>query len=94
VQYTRNMVTGASISDLAVVLVDARNGVVEQTRRHAAVASLLLVPQLVLARAVVIAHTPPGGSAAQLVAYVVPADPGDPPVPDEPASARRCPLSR
>ncbi|MGW2370742.1 sulfate adenylyltransferase subunit 1, partial [Streptomyces sp. NPDC001667] len=49
VQYTRNMVTGASTAHLAVVLVDARNGVVEQTRRHAAVAALLRVPHLVLA---------------------------------------------
>jgi sulfate adenylyltransferase subunit 1 len=49
VQYTRNMVTGASTAELAVVLVDARNGVVEQTRRHAAVAALLRVPHLVLA---------------------------------------------
>ncbi|MFI9719927.1 sulfate adenylyltransferase subunit 1 [Streptomyces sp. NPDC052396] len=49
VQYTRNMVTGASTAELAVVLLDARNGVVEQTRRHAAVAALLRVPHLVLA---------------------------------------------
>ncbi|WP_306336239.1 sulfate adenylyltransferase subunit 1 [Streptomyces sp. KL118A] len=49
VQYTRNMVTGASTADLAVVLVDARNGVIEQTRRHAAVAALLRVPHVVLA---------------------------------------------
>ncbi|MEU8759662.1 GTP-binding protein [Streptomyces sp. NPDC048659] len=49
VQYTRNMVTGASTADLAVILVDARHGVVEQTRRHAAVAALLRVPHLVLA---------------------------------------------
>jgi sulfate adenylyltransferase subunit 1 len=49
VQYTRNMVTGASTAHLAVVLVDARNGVVEQTRRHAAVAALLRVPHVVLA---------------------------------------------
>ncbi|WP_328720682.1 GTP-binding protein [Streptomyces sp. NBC_00247] len=49
VQYTRNMVTGASTADLAVVLVDARNGVVAQTRRHAAVAALLRVPHMVLA---------------------------------------------
>ncbi len=49
VQYTRNMVTGASTAQLAVVLVDARNGVVEQTRRHAAVAALLRVPHVVLA---------------------------------------------
>ncbi|MGW2884951.1 sulfate adenylyltransferase subunit 1 [Streptomyces griseoruber] len=49
VQYTRNMVTGASTAELAIILVDARNGVVEQTRRHAAVAGLLRVPQVVLA---------------------------------------------
>ncbi|NEC09506.1 GTP-binding protein [Streptomyces sp. SID7909] len=49
VQYTRNMVTGASTAELAVVLVDARNGVVEQTRRHAAIAALLRVPHVVLA---------------------------------------------
>jgi sulfate adenylyltransferase large subunit len=49
VQYTRNMVTGASNADLAIVLVDARHGVVEQTRRHASIASLLRVPHLVVA---------------------------------------------
>ncbi|MET7619660.1 GTP-binding protein [Streptomyces sp. NPDC005408] len=49
VQYTRNMVTGASTAQVAVVLVDARHGVVEQTRRHAAVAALLKVPHVVLA---------------------------------------------
>ncbi|MFI9605131.1 sulfate adenylyltransferase subunit 1 [Streptomyces sp. NPDC052043] len=49
VQYTRNMVTGASTAELAVILVDARNGVVEQTRRHAAIAALLRVPHVVLA---------------------------------------------
>ena len=49
VQYTRNMVTGASKADLAVILVDARTGVVEQTRRHAFVASLLRVPHFVIA---------------------------------------------
>ena len=49
VQYTRNMVTGASTSDVAVLLVDARHGVREQTRRHAAVASLLGVHHLVIA---------------------------------------------
>jgi sulfate adenylyltransferase subunit 1 len=49
VQYTRNTVTGASTAKLAVLLVDARHGVVEQTRRHAAVMSLLRVPRLVLA---------------------------------------------
>ncbi|MFD3730635.1 sulfate adenylyltransferase subunit 1 [Streptomyces sp. NPDC058632] len=49
VQYTRNMVTGASTAELTVVLVDARNGVVEQTRRHAAIAALLRVPHVTLA---------------------------------------------
>jgi bifunctional enzyme CysN/CysC len=48
-QYTRNMVTGASASDLAVLLVDARKGLLAQTRRHAAIASLLGIRQLVLA---------------------------------------------
>jgi len=48
-QYTRNMVTGASTADLAIVLVDARRGVVEQTRRHAAVAGLLGVGHVMLA---------------------------------------------
>jgi len=48
VQYTRNMVTGASTASLALVLVDARNGIVEQSRRHAFLASLLRVPHLVL----------------------------------------------
>jgi sulfate adenylyltransferase large subunit len=47
-QYTRNMVTGASTADLSIVLVDARNGVSEQTRRHAAIASLLRIPHLVV----------------------------------------------
>jgi len=49
VQYTRNTVTGASTAELAVLLVDARSGVVEQTRRHAAVLALLRVPRIVLA---------------------------------------------
>jgi bifunctional enzyme CysN/CysC len=49
VQYTRNMVTGASTADLAIILVDARKGVLEQSRRHAFLASLLRVPHLVLA---------------------------------------------
>ncbi|MDT4935555.1 MAG: sulfate adenylyltransferase subunit 1 [Pseudonocardiales bacterium] len=49
VQYTRNTVTGASTADVAVILVDARSGVVEQTRRHAAVAALLRVRHVVLA---------------------------------------------
>jgi bifunctional enzyme CysN/CysC len=48
-QYTRNMVTGASTADLAVVLVDARKGVLEQSRRHAFIASLLRVPHIVVA---------------------------------------------
>ncbi|AEH09287.1 MULTISPECIES: sulfate adenylyltransferase subunit 1 [Protofrankia] len=48
VQYTRNMVTGASTADLALLLVDARRGVLQQTRRHAFLASLLRVPHLVL----------------------------------------------
>ncbi|PRX50163.1 adenylylsulfate kinase /sulfate adenylyltransferase subunit 1 [Prauserella shujinwangii] len=48
VQYTRNMVTGASTSDLALVLIDARKGVLEQSRRHAFLASLLGIPHLVL----------------------------------------------
>ena len=48
VQYTRNMVTGASTANLALILVDARNGVVEQSRRHAVLSSLLRVPHLVL----------------------------------------------
>jgi sulfate adenylyltransferase subunit 1 len=49
VQYTRNTVTGASTAQLAILLVDARKGVIEQTRRHAAVLALLGVPNLVLA---------------------------------------------
>jgi sulfate adenylyltransferase subunit 1 len=48
IQYTRNMVTGASTADLALVLVDARKGIVEQSRRHAFLATLLHVPHLVL----------------------------------------------
>src|SRR5438445_4673106 len=48
IQYTRNMVTGASTANLALILVDARQGIVEQTRRHAFIASLLRVPHLVL----------------------------------------------
>ena len=47
-RYTRNMVTGASTADLAVILIDARNGVVEQTRRHAFIASLLGIRHLVV----------------------------------------------
>lgn len=48
IQYTRNMVTGASTANLAIVLVDARHGVVEQTNRHAFIASLLQIKHLVL----------------------------------------------
>ena len=50
IQYTRNMVTGASTADLAIILVDARKGVIEQTRRHAIIASLLGIPHLVVWR--------------------------------------------
>ncbi|MGB3456874.1 MAG: sulfate adenylyltransferase subunit CysN [Litorimonas sp.] len=49
VQYTRNMATGASTADVAVLLIDARHGVAEQTRRHAFIASLLGIPQVVVA---------------------------------------------
>src|SRR4029434_4282358 len=49
VQYTRNMVTGASTANLSIVLVDARLGVIEQTRRHLYIAALLAIPQLVIA---------------------------------------------
>ena len=49
IQYTRNMVTGASSANLAIVLVDARQGVIEQSRRHTAIASLLRIPHLVVA---------------------------------------------
>ena len=47
-QYTRNMVTGASTANVALILIDARHGVVEQTRRHAIIASLLQIPHLVV----------------------------------------------
>jgi bifunctional enzyme CysN/CysC/sulfate adenylyltransferase subunit 1 len=49
VQYTRNMVSGASTANLSVVLVDARQGVIEQTRRHSFIAALLGIPHLVIA---------------------------------------------
>lgn len=49
IQYTRNMVTGASTADLAVILVDARKGLQEQSRRHATIVSMLRVPHVVLA---------------------------------------------
>jgi sulfate adenylyltransferase subunit 1 len=48
IQYTRNMVTGASSANVALVLIDARNGVVEQTKRHAIIASLLQIPHVVV----------------------------------------------
>ncbi|MBT8191530.1 MAG: GTP-binding protein, partial [Bacteroidia bacterium] len=48
IQYTRNMVTGASTANVALILIDARNGVVEQTRRHAIIASLLQIPHIVI----------------------------------------------
>lgn len=48
IQYTRNMVTGASTANVALVLIDARNGVMEQTRRHAIIASLLQIPHVVV----------------------------------------------
>ena len=47
-QYTRNMFTGASNADLAIILVDARNGVTEQTKRHSIISSLLAVPHVVV----------------------------------------------
>lgn len=49
IQYTRNMVTGASNADLIIILIDARNGVVEQTRRHSIIASILRIPNVVVA---------------------------------------------
>ena len=48
IQYTRNMVTGASTADLALILVDARNGVIEQSKRHSFIASLLRIPHIVV----------------------------------------------
>ncbi len=48
IQYTRNMVTGASTANLAIILIDARNGVIEQTLRHAFIASLLQIPHIVV----------------------------------------------
>ncbi len=48
IQYTRNMVTGASTADVALILIDARNGVLEQSRRHAFLATLLGIPHLVI----------------------------------------------
>src|SRR5437762_8072922 len=48
IQYTRNMVTGASTSNLALILIDAQKGMVEQTRRHAFLSSLLRIPHMVV----------------------------------------------
>ena len=48
IQYTRNMVTGASTANAAIILIDARNGVIEQTRRHAFIASLLQIPHIIV----------------------------------------------
>ena len=48
IQYTRNMVTGASTANAAVILIDARNGVIEQTRRHAYIAALLNIPHILV----------------------------------------------
>jgi small GTP-binding protein len=48
-QYTRNMATGASTADLAIVLVDARNGILTQSRRHCFISSLLRIPHIVVA---------------------------------------------
>lgn len=48
IQYTRNMVTGASTANVAVILIDARHGVIEQTKRHSFIASLLNIPHLIV----------------------------------------------
>ncbi|HRY97655.1 MAG TPA: GTP-binding protein, partial [Bacteroidales bacterium] len=48
IQYTRNMVTGASTANAAIILIDARNGVIEQTYRHAYIASLLQIPHIIV----------------------------------------------
>ncbi|MBU0764618.1 MAG: GTP-binding protein [Bacteroidetes bacterium] len=48
IQYTRNMVTGASTANVAVILIDARNGVIEQTKRHSYIASLLQIPHIII----------------------------------------------
>jgi sulfate adenylyltransferase subunit 1 len=49
IEYTRNMVTGASTADVAILLIDARNGIIEQTKRHSYIASLLQIPNIILA---------------------------------------------
>src|SRR6056300_1460641 len=48
IQYTRNMVTGASTANAAIILVDARHGVIEQTKRHSFIASLLQIPHVIV----------------------------------------------
>jgi small GTP-binding protein len=48
IQYTRNMVTGASTANLAIILVDARKGIIEQTYRHSYIASLLQIPHIIV----------------------------------------------
>ena len=48
IQYTRNMVTGASTANAAIILIDARHGVIEQTKRHAFIASLLQIPHIIV----------------------------------------------
>ena len=76
VQYTRNMVTGASTADLAIVLVDARHGVVEQTRRHAFIASLLGIPHLVVAvNKMDLVELRRGASSTRIVARVLATSP-------------------
>lgn len=49
IQYTRNMITGASNTDLIIILIDARNGIIEQTKRHSIIASLLKIPHIIVA---------------------------------------------
>ena len=49
IEYTRNMVTGASTADVAIILIDARKGIIEQTKRHSYIASLLQIPNVILA---------------------------------------------
>ena len=49
IEYTRNMVTGASTADVAIILIDARNGIIEQSKRHSYVASLLQIPNVIVA---------------------------------------------
>src|SRR5690606_21997352 len=48
IQYTRNMITGASTANAAIILVDARHGVIEQTKRHSFIASLLQIPHIIV----------------------------------------------